>query len=46
MIGRTGSGLGLSAVLAQPPEHVLDVDDGIVDQLADGDGEAAEVSSC
>ena len=37
---RRGSRLGL--VLAQSPEHVLDADDRVVDQLADGDGEAAQ----
>ena len=30
------------AVLPQPAEDVLDVDDGVVHQLADGDGHAAE----
>ena len=29
-------------VLAQPPDHVLDVDDRVVDERADGDGHAAE----
>ena len=31
-----------AAVLAEAPEHVLDVDDRVVDELANGDGEAAE----
>ena len=30
------------AVLAQAAKDVLDVDDGVIDQLADGDGETAE----
>ena len=30
------------AVLLQPAQDVLDVDDGVVDQLADGDGQAAQ----
>ena len=30
------------AILAQPPHDVFDVDDGVVDDLADRDGEAAE----
>ena len=34
--------LGFRLVLAQSPEHVLDIDDRIVDELADGDGEAAQ----
>ena len=34
--------IGKLPVLLQAPEDVLDVDDGVVDELADGDGEAAE----
>ena len=30
------------AVFAQAAEDVLDIDDGIIDEFADGDGEAAE----
>ena len=37
-----GRGLPVLPVLAQPAEDVLDVDDRVVDQLADGDGQAAE----
>ena len=33
---------GERGVLAQPPEDVLHVDDGVVDQRADGDGHAAQ----
>ena len=33
---------GRRRILAQPAHDVLDVDDRIVHQLADGDGEAAE----
>ena len=32
----------LRRVLAQPPHHVLHVDDRVVDQRADGDRQAAE----
>ena len=39
---RAGRGCGTCAVLLQAPQDVLDVDHRIVDQLADGDGEAAE----
>ena len=31
-----------SAIFAQAPEDVLDVDDGVIDQFADGDGDAAK----
>ena len=34
--------LGPGLVLAQAAEHVLDADHGIVDKLADGDGETAQ----
>ena len=34
--------LALRPVLAQAPEDVLDVDDGVVDQLADGDRKSAQ----
>ena len=34
--------LGQPAVLAQAPDDVLDVDDGVVHQRADGDGHAAQ----
>ena len=37
-----GARVALLAVLAQPAEDVLDVDHGVVDQFADGDGEAAQ----
>ena len=37
-----GARVALLAVLAQAAEDVLDIDDGIVDELADGDREAAE----
>ena len=40
------SRLGPRRVLAQPPDDVLDVDDGVVDERADGDGHAARASSC
>ena len=35
-------GLGQVVVLPEPPEDVLDVDDGVVDQLADRDRHAAQ----
>ena len=48
LLGRLGDDgkrrrrLRLGPVLAQAPEHVLDADDGVVDQLADGDRESAQ----
>ena len=37
-----GAGIALLPVLAQPAEDVLDIDDGVIDQLADGDRKAAQ----
>ena len=47
-IVRRGLSLGfwLGAVLAQPSHHVLDIDDRVVDQVADGDRHAAQASWC
>ena len=48
LLGRLGDDgkrrrrLRLGPVLAQAPEHVLDADDGVIDQLADGDRESAQ----
>ena len=35
-------GIGPPPVLSQPPQDVFHVDDGVVDHLADGDGQAPE----
>ena len=36
------SGMFQRAIFAQPPEDVLDIDDGVVDQFAERDGETAQ----
>ena len=36
-------GCSSSAVFAQAPEDVLDIDHGVIDQFADGDGEPPSV---
>ena len=43
-----GAGLGRRPlrVLLEPAEDVLDVDDGVVDELADRHRQAARASSC
>ena len=42
MTSSAGRGCASSCIFLEPAQNVLDVDHGVVDQLANGDGEPTE----